>query len=337
MFERIDVDRLLEARQLGEQMGALSTVAVLDLQLSATFTGRWDLQRCDAHAGSALELAGHLRLDRVAAKALAMMAGSASMRADVKATERLAARALAADPADPMLAGFCRASAGMALFMAGDTGAALSPFAEGTAALSRLPNAEPISIRALWPLIQAAQGDRRAAATLEEVRRLGVDAFHLNGGLLAFAQAVLEGRSGRPGRADAIVAGHATDFANCQAWADLARFIAAPRARADGWGEPLRWLTAARDRFTSLGLDQLAGRCAGLLRDASPNPWAGEGVTDREADVLRLVIAGLANKEIAAALRLSPRTVEKHVENLLRKTGARSRTELAVTSRPPAT
>ena len=337
MFERIDVDRLLEARQLGEQMGALSTVAVLDLQLSATFTGRWDLQRCDAHAGSALELAGHLRLDQVAAKALAMMAGSASMRADVKATERLAARALAADPADPMLAGFCRASAGMALFMAGDTGAALRPFAEGTAALSRLPNAEPISIRALWPLIQAAQGDRRAAATLEEVRRLGVDAFRLNGGLLAFAQAVLEGRSGRPGRADAIVAGHATDFANCQAWADLARFIAAPRARADGWGEPVRWLTAARDRFTSLGLGRLAGRCTELLRDASPNPWASQGVTDREADVLRLVIDGLANREIAAALRLSPRTVEKHVENLLRKTGARSRTELAVTSRPPAT
>ena len=45
------------------------------------------------------------------------------------------------------------------------------------------------------------------------------------------------------------------------------------------------------------------------------------------------MIAGLANKEIAAALRLSPRTVEKHVENLLRKTGARPRTELAVTSR----
>ena len=266
-----------------------------------------------------------------------MMAGSASMRADVKATEELAARALAADPADPMLAGFCRASVGMALFMAGDTAAALRPFAEGTAALSRLPNAEPISIRALWPLIQAAQGDRRAAATLDEVRRLGVDAFHLNRGLLAFAQAVLEGRSGRPGRADAIVAGHATAFANCETWADLARFIAAPRALADGWGEPVRWLTAARDRFTSLGLGRLAGRCTELLRDASPNPWAGEGVTDREADVLRLVIAGLANKEIAAALRLSPRTVEKHVENLLRKTGARSRTELAVTSRHPST
>jgi DNA-binding CsgD family transcriptional regulator len=338
MFERIEVDRLLEARRLGEQMGALSTVAVLDLQLSACFTARWDLERCDAHAGSALGIAGRLRLDQVAAKALALMAGSASMRADVKATEQLAARTLAADPDDPMLAGFCRASVGMALFMAADRGAALGPFAEGTAALSRLPNAEPISIRALWPLIQAAHGDRRAAASIEEARRLGVDAFHLNRGLITFAQAVLEGRSGRPGRADAIVAGHATAFANCETWADLARFIAAPRARADGWGEPVPWLTAARDRFTSLGLDRLAGCCTELLRAASPNPWAGEGVTDREADVLRLVIDGLANKEIAAALRLSPRTVEKHVENLLRKTSARSRTELAIiSSRHPAT
>ncbi len=163
-----------------------------------------------------------------------------------------------------------------------------------------------------------------------------MEAFRLNRGLIAFAQAVLEGRSGRPGRADAIVAKHATAFANCETWADLAHFIAAPRALADGWGGA-RWLTAARDRFTSLGLGRLAGRCTELLQHASPNPWAGEGVTGREADVLRLVIAGLANKDIATALRLSPRTVEKHVENLLRKTGARSRTELAVTSRHPAT
>jgi DNA-binding CsgD family transcriptional regulator len=37
---------------------------------------------------------------------------------------------------------------------------------------------------------------------------------------------------------------------------------------------------------------------------------------------------GLADKQIAARLHLSPRTVEKHVESLLRKTGARSRTGL---------
>src|SRR5207248_9936 len=101
-----------EARRLGEQMGALSTVAVLDLQLAACFTTRWELDRCDAHAGSALDIASHLGLHQVAAKALGMMAGSASMRADPEATERLSARALAADPADPMLPGFCRGQHG---------------------------------------------------------------------------------------------------------------------------------------------------------------------------------------------------------------------------------
>jgi DNA-binding CsgD family transcriptional regulator len=330
MFARVDVDRLLEARQLGEQMGALSTVAVLDLQLAASFTARWDLERCDVHAASALDVARRLGLGQVAAKALALMAGSASMRADPEATERLGSQATATDPSEPMLGAFCRASAGMALFMAGDADACIGPFAEGTAALSRLPNAEPISIRALWPLIQAARGDRRAPESIEQLRRLGVDAFHLNHGMIALAEAVLEGRAGRPGRADVIVAGLATSFVNCEAWADLARFIAAPRALADGWGEPLRWLAAARDRFAALGLHRLGGRCAELLRDTPPNPWAGAGVTDREADVLRLVIDGLANKEIASALGLSPRTVEKHVESLLRKAGARSRTELAV-------
>jgi DNA-binding CsgD family transcriptional regulator len=331
-FDRVDVDRLVEARRLGAQMGALSTVAVLDLQLAACFTMRWDLDACDAHASSALVLARRLRLGKVAAKALGLMAGSASMRADLGATERRGEEAMRADPADRMLAGFCRASVGMALFMAGDVRAALDPFAEGTAVLSGLPDTEPISIRALWPLIQAAEGDPRAAATLDEVRRLGVDAIRVNRGITGYARAVLEGRSGRPGRADAIVAGLATTFLNCGAWADLVRFIAAPHALADGWGDPGRWLDGAGGRFTALGLDRLARRCAELRRGSPPNPWASEGYTGREADVLRLVIGGLANKEIAAALGVSPRTVEKHVESLLRKAGARSRTELAVTA-----
>jgi len=55
---------------------------------------------------------------------------------------------------------------------------------------------------------------------------------------------------------------------------------------------------------------------------------AVDGVTPREAEVLRLVVQGLSNKEIAARLYISPRTVEKHLERLLRKHNARSRREL---------
>ncbi len=52
--------------------------------------------------------------------------------------------------------------------------------------------------------------------------------------------------------------------------------------------------------------------------------------TERELDVLRLLAEGLTDKEIADKLVLSVTTVRYHVNNLISKTGASSRTELAV-------
>lgn len=52
--------------------------------------------------------------------------------------------------------------------------------------------------------------------------------------------------------------------------------------------------------------------------------------TERELDVLRHLAEGLTGKEIADALHLSVTTVRYHVNNLISKTGASSRTELAV-------
>jgi DNA-binding CsgD family transcriptional regulator len=51
-------------------------------------------------------------------------------------------------------------------------------------------------------------------------------------------------------------------------------------------------------------------------------------LTSRQAEVLRLVVHGDANKAIAVKLGCSPRTVEIHVTALLRKTGFSSRSEL---------
>jgi DNA-binding NarL/FixJ family response regulator len=60
----------------------------------------------------------------------------------------------------------------------------------------------------------------------------------------------------------------------------------------------------------------------------------GDGVTSlltsRELEVLRLVGAGKANKEIAADLVISERTARTHVSNVLRKIGVSSRTQAAV-------
>jgi len=52
-------------------------------------------------------------------------------------------------------------------------------------------------------------------------------------------------------------------------------------------------------------------------------------VTSRETDVLKLVVDGRSTKEIAAALYLSPKTVERHLTSLFTRTGVRNRKELA--------
>src|SRR5262245_1750546 len=53
-------------------------------------------------------------------------------------------------------------------------------------------------------------------------------------------------------------------------------------------------------------------------------------LTSRELEVLRLVGAGKANKEIATELVISERTARTHVSNVLRKIGVSSRTQAAV-------
>jgi DNA-binding CsgD family transcriptional regulator len=227
-----------------------------------------------------------------------------------------------------MVEGICWASRGAAVLFGGEASAAVEPYARGMAILARLPHAEPAGLRALWPLLLASLGDRRAARAIEEARRLGVGAIRHNRSLLGYAEAVLAGRAGQRQRADDLATGCDVGFANCEAWGELARFGAAPAALADGWGDPLRWLGAAEAGFDRRDLPRLAERCRELLKESQPNPWVAAGITAREADVLRLVVGGLANKQIAVQLHVSPRTVEKHVESLLRKTGARSRTGL---------
>jgi DNA-binding NarL/FixJ family response regulator len=59
-----------------------------------------------------------------------------------------------------------------------------------------------------------------------------------------------------------------------------------------------------------------------------PDRLRALAVTGREAEVLALVAEGRSNREIAEQLYLSPRTVEKHVERLLAKSGLARRAEL---------
>ena len=67
-------------------------------------------------------------------------------------------------------------------------------------------------------------------------------------------------------------------------------------------------------------LAQALGRLAAAPRT--------RGITTREREVCDLVARGMTDRQIATALRISAKTVEKHVGSLLRKIGARNRTML---------
>ncbi|HEY4685682.1 MAG TPA: response regulator transcription factor, partial [Dehalococcoidia bacterium] len=56
-------------------------------------------------------------------------------------------------------------------------------------------------------------------------------------------------------------------------------------------------------------------------------------LSPREVEVLRLVAAGRSNPQIAGELVISINTVQRHVSNILAKTGLANRTEAAVYAR----
>jgi DNA-binding NarL/FixJ family response regulator len=66
---------------------------------------------------------------------------------------------------------------------------------------------------------------------------------------------------------------------------------------------------------------------AGAVPDASPSASAAAqyDLTRRELEVLRLLVEGRSDREIAEALFISPKTVGTHVVNLLGKLGVPSR------------
>lgn len=96
------------------------------------------------------------------------------------------------------------------------------------------------------------------------------------------------------------------------------------------WGAARRALGDALERFDTLGAARWAEKAAAdLARLPGRRPADGEVLTARERDVAELVGSGLSNKEVAARLHVSVRTVEANLSKVYAKLGVRSRTELA--------
>jgi len=81
-------------------------------------------------------------------------------------------------------------------------------------------------------------------------------------------------------------------------------------------------------RAAHAGRPTLAPEAAQVLIRAATHPQEPDtGLTPRELEILRLMVDGLSNPDIAKKLYVSRSTVKFHVSNILMKLGATSRTE----------
>jgi DNA-binding NarL/FixJ family response regulator len=177
--------------------------------------------------------------------------------------------------------------------------------------------------------IVLAEGDTAAArAGADELATLAEDlAAPLPGAVAAHAQGAVLLAEG-----DALAALQALRRA-WSAWQELEVPYEAARARVliglacrqlgDRDGAAME-LDAARWVFAQLEAAPDLARVEALTA-RRPRPPDG-GLTGRELEILRLVAAGRTNREIAAELVLSERTVDRHLSNILTKLGVSSRT-----------
>jgi DNA-binding CsgD family transcriptional regulator len=96
----------------------------------------------------------------------------------------------------------------------------------------------------------------------------------------------------------------------------------------------LRTASAVAETFGSSSAREHADRALRALgvrtwkRMAASREGPSPALSVRESELLRLIAEGASNPEIALAVFLSRKTVERHVSNILRKVGVRNRTEL---------
>lgn len=343
LFTTLRTDRLDAARVAATDAGALATLALVNLHRASIALSAFEAEQACAAAALSVDLSRRLGLATLP-MALVHLAAGHALAGRSEQMEEVGADALASAPDDPEVeagvSGRCRA-----LFHVrnGNWLAARVALDAAVAVLRRHDDLW-FPLFGLWALLRAVEGLDGQAAVDEAESRPGADIAINRVGVL-LARAVLAGRSGDATHADELVRraeAVAPGPPGARVWTSVERVLVAPAAAADGWGNPVEWTRQGLRLFEDRRLPELAGAARQFLRAAGqpvprrgrgdtavPPALAAVGVTTREADVLRLLTGRLSNRAIGERLHLSPRTVERHIANLLLKVDAADRYALA--------
>ncbi len=154
------------------------------------------------------------------------------------------------------------------------------------------------------------------------------------GGPVELALGMAESHLGRHDEAvaDLEAAAGICDGNGAAGFAAEARYhlAAALVARRDSGDLPRARQLLARTRRESvaLGMDRITGLIDTLLASLDAE-LTDSPLTQREAEIATMVARGMTNREIAAELVLSERTVETHVQHVLTKLGFGNRSQIA--------
>ena len=197
----------------------------------------------------------------------------------------------------------------------------------------------------LWGIAQALgtaaaaaseRGDQvRAARLYDETLTLWLESDDGRG--IAGTLAGIAGVANRRGQSEraARLLGAAWGVAESLGVRYLAHHVHAERVLAATRSQPGRSTCSTRRgaEGQALSVEQAVAEARRLLAAPASVARAGSlpappALSPRELDVLRLLVAGHHDREIAAALRVSPRTIQTHVASLFAKFGVNSRVEV---------
>jgi ATP/maltotriose-dependent transcriptional regulator MalT len=337
-----DLDRLEQARRAATQAGAITSRYQIESTLALALTLQGDYPAAGALLDQVLEPTKRLKLMEAVRYALLVQSVCAAHRGRRREMDEALAEMRDWGGALPMHAprvhGLARAWCAL---LEEDRPRAREEMSEVLAAERSSPTVFQLTGRyGMNLLLQVLDGTAGWPEYQDAIAAAG-SKVRWDRQFTVFARAVLAGRTGDGEQAVAAVDEALRLGAPYATGRHMGLRLVSESAIADRWGTPADWLRASDEYFHAAGVPAVASACRALLRQsgtavgqrrrgvsAIPAELRRKGVTVREHEILQLLTERLSNKEIAARLHLSTRTVENHIASLMTKTGQRDRVTL---------